>query len=417
MPSRRRYLGAVASATLLAAGCLGDHTDRDATPPPGSGDGSVDDPARGDGADGSRSDGTDEELAPPPADTDPVAQFQYDAANAGRVDAAVPDDPDVRWRTHVASSEAGLAAGGDRVVVATGGLTALEVDEGAEHWSTSIDGWIDAPPALSADTAYVATWGPMPAHGVVAVSLGDGRPRWRAGATLEAATAPTLADGAVYVGGSLDDDRVTAFDARTGEALWRTRIGEYATTPAVADGSVYVGGGDTHAVVALEAADGDERWRAETDGRVVAAPTVVEDTVYVGTRVGTLYALDAESGDERWTVDVGRDVEASVAATDDAVYVPGSRTVTALDRSGDEQWTGYVSDGAHAPTVTADAVVVTDRHRIHCFDAADGTERWQRDVRERTVGDQVFGGVRSPPYVHDGTVYVVSHAGDVFALE
>lgn len=358
-----------------------------------------------------------DDLASPPDETTPRTQFQYDPRNTGSVDADVPRDPAVRWRTFVGSSEAGLSVADGRAVVASGGLTALDVDEGDKLWTRAVEGWLRAPPTLTGDTAYVATWGSPSTQGVAAVALEDGRTRWRALPDVEAATAPTLADGAVYVGGSLNSELVVALDARSGDELWRSRVGQYATTSAVAADAVYVGAGDTHAVVALEASDGDERWRAETDGRVFGAPAVVDGTVYAGTRAGTLYALDAETGDQQWEANVASDVGASVAATDDAVYVPGSESVTALDRSGEELWSGTVSDGAHSPTVASDAVVVTDRHIVRCFDADDGTVRWRRDVRDRTEGDQVFSGIRSPPFVGDDAVYVVSFAGDVYALE
>lgn len=402
MLSRRRYLG-VAAATVGAAGCLTE----DVTERPSAGRNDTD-TEPGD---------SDRESAPLPGETTPVSQFQYDSRNTGVVATDVPQDSTVDWRTFVGSSEAGLAVADGRAVVASGGLTALEADGGDELWSTPIDGWLRAPPTLTPDTAYVTAWGPPATHGVAAVALEDGRNRWRALADIEPATAPTLADDTVYVGGSLNSELVVALDARTGEELWRTEVGEYATTPAVAGDTVYVGAGKTHAVVALETSDGDERWRTETDGRVFDAPTVVDDTVYVGTRSGTVYALDAETGDRQWDVAVDPDIGASLAATADAVYAPGSESLTALDRTGEVLWSSPVSDGAYAPTVASDAVVVADRRAVRCFDAADGTTRWRTDVRDRTEGDQEFSGIRSPPFVDDDGVYVVSFAGDVYALE
>lgn len=399
MPSRRQVLGSAALGAVAGAGCLGRL--------PGAGS---DGPA----------DTATEDRAGPPGDTSPRAQFQYDPNHTGVDGTEAPGRVEVRWRTRVSPIDGGLTAADGRVLVATGGsLVAMDADNGEEHWTVEVGHATGAPPALSRDTAYVTAWngGESVPRGVTAVDLSDGSLRWRAITDVDVNSAPTLANGSVYVGGSLNSEEVVAVDAGDGSERWRFRVGQYASTPSVVAGTVYVGGGREAVAYALDAADGEVRWRAGVDGPVWGAPTVVEDTVYVGTRGGSVHALATEDGEERWRMGVGRDVRESLAATPDAIYAPDEGSIHALSPGGEKRWSVGASSYVHAPTVAGDALVITDRDEAVCLDAATGDERWRQAVRERVITDMVFVGIRTPLVVHDGVVYVASHGGDVYALQ
>ncbi|HKJ59700.1 MAG TPA: PQQ-binding-like beta-propeller repeat protein [Halobacteriales archaeon] len=400
---RRRVLGALATGTLGFSGCLGSSR---RSPPEATPDGS---PAPDDDAPAGGN----------PEHVTPTTQFQYDARNSGVADVAAPGAADLRWRTTLDPIDGGLSVADGRVVAATGGnLVALDADSGDVRWDVGVGHSVESPPALTADTAYVACWngGPQRDRGVAAIDLADGSERWRAIADVDVTSAPTLAADSVYVGGSLHSGEVVAIDAVDGEERWRFEAGRYATTPAVDDGVVYVGGGESPVAYALDARDGSELWRTEVEDRVWGAPTVVEDAVYVGSRSGRVYALAPDDGHERWSVPVGDDVRASVAATDDGVFVASEGSIASLDLDGDERWSVQTRGYAFAPTVASDAVVVTDATAAVCLGADDGGLRWRHEARERQISDMVFTGVRSPPVVADGVAYVASHGGDVYAL-
>lgn len=355
-----------------------------------------------------------------PAETTTSTQFQYDARNTGVAGSDAPESVVERWGTRVSPIEGGLSVANDRVVVAArGNLVALDADGGDELWDVRVGQDTETAPALTADTAYVATWngGAGEDRGVVAVALDDGSERWRAVPEVGVTSAPTLAEGTVYVGGSLHSEAVIALDAADGRELWRFEAGQYATTPAVADGRVYVGGGSEHVAYALDADDGTEVWRFEADEEVWTAPTVVDGVVYVGSRDGVVYALDADTGQERWRAQVGSDVRDSVAVTGDTVYVPARGSFVALDPTGTERWSIDVQDFAYAPTVAGDGIVVADSQAAFCLDAADGTELWRREGTERRMGDVTPSGIGCAPVVADGVAYVASDGGDVHALE
>ncbi|WP_459192654.1 outer membrane protein assembly factor BamB family protein [Halosimplex sp. J119] len=414
MVSRRRFLHGAAASTALIGGCLGRAAEPTQTAsesaPTTSAEQTATPPAQPT-ANSERTDGG-EAGGPNPG------QFQYDAANTGVVDTAAPASANRRWRTRIDPAEGGLALSGDTLVVAARSLVGLDAADGSERWRADVGHDLAAPPTTTDDTAYVAVWngGSGADRGVVAVDLADGSERWRAVPDVDVNSPLTLAEGVLFAGGALNQDAVIAIDAADGEELWRFTAGEYATTAAVADGVAFVGGGQTHAVYALDADSGEELWRFDATDEVWAAPTVRNGTVYVGARDGRAWALDPANGDKRWHADAGSTIRHSVAATEDAVYVPTEKSLVALSTDGDELWSTSLGHDGHALTVTESGVVCTDRQQLYCFDAADGADRWVHTVRDRQAGDAIYGGIRSPPLVADGTVYTVSFAGDVYAL-
>lgn len=403
MPARREFVCAVGTALALP-GCAGLSGSGDETPTGTA-------PASAEGSDTPTPDLSS-------LDTDPVAQFQYDAHNTGVRDEVAPATADVRWRTRLQPVDGGMTVTDDHLLVTVGGsVVALDTGGGERRWTADVGHDAAAAPAVGGDLAIVTTWngGADVDRGVVALDLADGTELWRAIPDVDVDAAPTLADGTVYVGGSLHSDEVVAIDAATGDVRWRKAVGDYAPTPAVAEGVVYVGGGSNEFVRAMDAETGQTLWERDLDGRVWGAPTVVDDVVYAATRNGTVAALGAADGDPRWTGSVDGDVNRSPAVANGVVYAPGDGFVAAVDRS-ETVWKTDVTDRAHAPTVTDDAVVVADGRRAYCLGRADGDPRWTHEVAEREISDAVYGGVRSAPVVHEGTVYVAAHGGVVYAL-
>jgi outer membrane protein assembly factor BamB len=85
--------------------------------------------------------------------------------------------------------------------------------------------------------------------------------------------------GMVLAGGS---DGLSAFDADTGEQLWRRKL-SINSTPAVVDGVLYVGGsgrvGGPYRVAALSAATGATLWTFHTAWLIRSSPAVVDGVV------------------------------------------------------------------------------------------------------------------------------------------
>jgi outer membrane protein assembly factor BamB len=89
------------------------------------------------------------------------------------------------------------------------------------------------------------------------------------------------------------NDSLYAYEADSGDLVWRAPIGETiaGSSPTIARGVVYFGSDDSN-VYALEAATGDVLWTWGTGGDMNDAPAVADGRVYIGTMFdGFLYAF------------------------------------------------------------------------------------------------------------------------------
>ncbi|SDR02490.1 outer membrane protein assembly factor BamB family protein [Natronobacterium texcoconense] len=196
---------------------------------------------------------------------------------------------------------------------------AIDLEDGELRWRYEIGDWDEYlvyPPAVDDGVVYAAIGG----GGVEAIDAADGTELWRE--RLPVYSAPTVADGSVFVGTAADESGVAALSAETGERRW-TRMDDDAVVPsgtAVADGTVYYAAMDR--LVARDAATGDSIWTidgsdsSDEDHVYRGVPTVAGDTLYV---TGTsLFAVDREAGELRERVgDVW--TRASPAIADDVV--------------------------------------------------------------------------------------------------
>lgn len=181
-----------------------------------------------------------------------------------------------------------------------GSVFALKAATGTRLWSFS-GGYIDSSPAVVNRTVYVG------GSEVFALNAGTGVPRWSFTAAQNpqsgdnAAFAPTVANGVVYVGD--DDFNVYALDARTGHRLWTFPTGDAVRSqPAVANGVVYVGSNDGN-LYAINATTGILRWKFQTGTWVIGAPTVANGVVYFSSGSKKIYAFNARTGAKLWSYD------------------------------------------------------------------------------------------------------------------
>ena len=101
---------------------------------------------------------------------------------------------------------------------------------------------------------------------------------------------PAAAHNMVYT--SVQDGRVIALDADTGELVWESKVGTRATTdPSVAAETVLVGTNDGR-VVGLDARSGQIQWEFEAGGTEISSKPIVSDGMILTTsKDGILYAL------------------------------------------------------------------------------------------------------------------------------
>jgi len=249
---------------------------------------------------------------------------------------------------------------------------------------------------------------------------------------------PVVAGGRVFVSVSDFADGkaggVVALDAITGERLWERRVGfSVRNAPAVAGGVVVFAANDG-TVHAASAATGEPRWTysiapaAEPTSRnIYSAPVIADGVVYVGAR-RELVAIEVDTGELIWSV-IPIDSWGDLASHAVPAVAMG-RLVLAFDRgeeglmafdtaNGDRVWqTGpEVTQGMQGSAVIVDdtVYVVNELTDVTAIQLGNGNSRWTRRLDERAF-DWGYKAVATPAY-HDGTLFVGTQFGQLFALD
>jgi outer membrane protein assembly factor BamB len=271
-----------------------------------------------------------------------------------------------------------------------GRLYAVDAGTGSELWrfETGHRRW--SSPAVVDGTLYVASGSETTDEGassqfetttLYAVDTETADTEWRVDIKGIPDSAPTVANGTVYIGSGAPDDAVLALDAATGDEVWRfesTWLG--GCSPTVADGMVYVGGpnsGDGGSLYALEAGTGDLAWQFETEDRIVrSSPTVADGVVYVGVTDGSLRAVDTATETERWSFQTEETRQVTAPIVVDGVVYVSSRSAlyavdTAIEGSSEGSRTRLGTLGHHDEWDHADQQIQIHREANYTLDGVD----------------------------------------------
>ncbi len=291
-------------------------------------------------------------------------------------------------------------------------------------------------PLVSGDSVYIFTRRDEE-ETLTALSLGSGRVLWRASyaAPYRVSSAardhgkgpkstPALSGGRIFTLGI--SGILSAFDAATGETIWRHdfggRFGE--TSPSfgasmspIVDGDrlfAHVGGSGDGAVLALDAATGEEIWSWAGAGPGYASPVIAEisGVRQLITQVETaVVGIDLETGRLLWNLPFEtpwvQNVVTPVVEGDLLIYSGLDQGITAVrpTRSGngwalDEAWsTTAASLYMSSPVVVGDRLCGFSHLRKgqhFCLSTADGELLWASKGRDGdnaallTAGEWVF---------------------------
>lgn len=242
-----------------------------------------------------------------------VAGDRVLAGSHGRFAALDAGSGDPLWTTDLGDRDVGdPTVVGDAAVVPLPGVVSGESGEylteplvRAYGMSDGAERWTVKPPrrglavAVDDGTAFVLSWSWDQEGTLQAVSLADGRERWRRPVPGSYFLGLAARDGAVCVSSSAG--AVMALEAADGSRRWGR---DFDTRPgglAVDGSTVYVGHGSD--LFALSVGDGSRRWTASVERDSFRTPAVGDGVVYAGTMGGQdapLLAVDASTGDERW---------------------------------------------------------------------------------------------------------------------
>lgn len=219
-----------------------------------------------------------------------------------------------------------------------------------------------------------------------------------------------------------------ALDLKTGKRVWKVELDpqrerwEVAAT-AVDDGIVYVGGASY--VGAFNESNGTLLWSASLGKSdwwpsSYVVPTVADGRLILMTRAGA-HAFDAKSGEPIWNVP-GRFNACTVSGG--VVYTNKDDAPTAVDAAtGNVLWTAEdkTGDTASSPAISGEVMVMgTAEGRVCAFSTKDGALLWNVQTGTALSSLQPYkrdvSDVNSSPVIVDGTVYVGSSDGMLYAL-
>jgi outer membrane protein assembly factor BamB len=322
-----------------------------------------------------------------------------------------------------------------------GKVYALNGVTGATRWSTMVQtAGADSTPVLGADGRLYMGAG----HSVLAIDASTGAQLWKFDTAGDVESAPTLAsNGTLYFG--CDDAKVYALDSNNGTLLWYFTFPDGSDTdssPALGlDGTVYIGS-DKGTLYALHGQQGYLKWTFQAIGEISGAPAIGSDgsiticALNAAKTTSFTYAIDAQTGLLNWAASRASQSAPSAAIdSDGTVFVSGVSTPSILNgvlvakgalvcalngETGVQKWEQWLEPGSVGVTaVSVDGAgilyVQTERPagpgaagKLFALESMTGGILWEFV----TNGS----GNSSPTIAADGTVYVGSDDGKVYAI-
>lgn len=211
-----------------------------------------------------------------------------------------------------------------------------------------------------------------------------------------------------------------------GSRVWKTDVGAAVSGGVGADGENVLVATPKGEVVALAADTGKVRWRVRVGAEVLAAPAIVDGVVVVRASDGRLFGLELADGKQRWTYQrvlppLAVRSAAGVVVDNKMVFVgfPGGKLVALNPQNGNLMWEGTVAvpkgttelervaDIASLPVMGPKAAcAVAYQGRLACFDPANGSVLWTRDISSAAGLD-----------MDDKAVFVADDKGAIHALD
>ncbi len=237
---------------------------------------------------------------------------------------------------------------------------------------------------------------------------------------------PLVYQGRVYV---FDRGKsISAHSLDTGGRIWSAKLDHETTAGggmAIGDGRIYAVTGQRRAV-ALDAGSGQVLWSRELPLPARGAPTYAQGRLYFVTVNNTVMALAGADGKEVWSYrglpeSAGVLTSASPAAVGNLVVVPfSSGEIVALDAAkGTPKWSDTLSSGVKFTAIGGLGAVaarpVVDRGTVYAVSVAGKMAALNENTGQQ-LWTQPVASVATPAVVGD-TVFVVDLSGNALALD
>jgi outer membrane protein assembly factor BamB len=194
---------------------------------------------------------------------------------------------------------------------------------------------------------------------------------------------------------------------------WKIKAGGRLSPPTVAGGKVFVSSIDEHKVSAYNAADGKELWSYTAGGRVDTPPTIYQGLVLFGSADGAVYCLTAADGQLAWRfqaapgdrlvgaygqIESAWPVHGSILVEDGKAYVAAGRS-------------SYLDDGFALYVLNPTTGEVIEQRRFYSADPE--TDKMSKPTYNR----KVIPGTLDDVLVSDGSGAVFMRQEHVFGKE
>ncbi|MSQ93247.1 MAG: serine/threonine protein kinase [Gemmataceae bacterium] len=274
--------------------------------------------------------------------------------------------------------------------------------------------------------------------------------RWKIDLKKGIESTAAIVKGTVYVG--CYDDHLHAYDLKTGQLKWKTKLGPIKAPPSVYQDKVFVGDEDGM-FYCVDAITGKKIWDFETAGEITGGANFDGDKVLFGSHDSTLYCLSIKSKELLWKVKTEGPVNGSAVVAKGQTFVAGcdshlhiielakGTTLAKIELSGqaaataavfgdklyvgnmnsemqgidlkkkDVQWS-YAPNRAqpfYSSAAVTDKLVVAgsrDRH-VHAVHRATGEVAWTFTAKGRVDSSPVIVGKRVYFGSTDGTLHVL----------
>jgi len=286
-------------------------------------------------------------------------------------------------------------------------LTALSVADGGVQWSRPLGmyGDVAAPAIATAQGIFVAT-----SRGdamFVGASSGDLLWKKDVGAGVERRSALVGADVVVVPG---DDGSLTAYDV-AGAALWTTGVGVAKSAPAAIDSKVFCFVDNKGGLALADARTGVHLPDARLPISLRGSPVIEGGRAWSMADDQSLREIAAPAMRplHRYAVTSPTDLPPTVA--DEHAYVACTDgVICAFRSSGEPLFTSKIDEPpSAAPAWSKGRLYVPgQKGRMYVLDAEKGALVWRFDAKSR---------ITATPTIVDGTIYVPTAAGTLYALE
>ncbi len=290
----------------------------------------------------------------PDATADDYPQFMADSGHSGwartetTVTVATVGSLGQLWQRPVAESGWAPATGDPTVVgngVFLGGRTVVRYDAqtGTRVWSRSIGAVVPTTPVYAHGLVVATGLDGSDSH-LGAIDARTGALVWKRRLARSGFASPSIAGSTVLVG---SEDRVQAFDLRTGGRRWGWVDPEYWAgmfgSPSAAGGLVIAGNEGNSRVTALNLSDGKVAWQNRlpgTNGWTMDGFGIAVDRAsgraFVGSTgdgsySGAVRAVSVADGTTLWQTELGKSVWRAVAWSGSTVLANAETDLVALD--------------------------------------------------------------------------------------